>query len=113
MNCKIHPILYNYYLRLRDSYKAEMVHRRKRRSNTCIEIIFYAEQFKVISGRLNTLREAEKCGYWIISRPKSNTFYDNHLVHLLFLTPVHPKKRRMTEHTITPLIQNNAVAMTA
>ena len=103
--------MYHFYLRLRDSYKAEMVHRRKRRSNTCIEIIFYAEQFKVISGRLNTLREAEECGYWIISRPKSNTFYDNHLVHLLFLTPVHPKKRRGIVPVITPLYESGSAAI--
>lgn len=49
---------------------AEIVHRRKRTSNTCIEIIFYCEDLAVfLVGHLNTLKEAEKCGYFVICRP--------------------------------------------
>ena len=105
MNCKIHPILYKFYLELRKLLEAEMVHRRKRRSKTCIEIIYHCDKFMVMTGRLNTLPEAEKCGFWIICRPKPNTFYHNHQVYDLFLTPVHPKKRREIIPTITPLHQ--------
>ena len=105
MNCKIHPILYKFYLQLRKLLGAEMVHRRKRCSKTCIEIIYHCDNFLVMTGRLNTLPEAEKCGFWIMCRLKTNTYYHNHQVYELFLTPVHPKKRREMIPTITPLHQ--------
>lgn len=105
MNCNIHPILYNFYLRIHDTVGAEMVHRRKRRSKTCTEIIFHCDKFLVKTGRLNTLPEAEKCGFWVVCRLKPNTFYHDHQVYELFLTPVHPKKRREMIKTITPLHQ--------
>ena len=105
MNCKIHPILYKFYLDLRKSLGAEMVHRRKRRSRTSIEIIFNNDFFASVTGRLNTLPEAEKWGFWVVCRLKPNTFYHGRQVFVLFLTPVHPKKRREMQTTITPLCQ--------
>jgi hypothetical protein len=64
MNCKIHPILYQFYLRLKDTLGAEIVHRSKRTSSMSIEVIFYSDEMLVATGRLNTLPEAEKWGYW-------------------------------------------------
>ena len=107
LNCKIHPVLYNYYLRLKDTLGAEIVHRRKRPSTTCIEVIFLAQELmQVLNGRLNTLKEAEEWGYWIMCRPqkkRGHTIYKEHRVFLLYLTPVHPKKRRAKQPIITPL----------
>ena len=114
MNCKIHPVLYNYYLRLHAELGAEIVHRRKRTSNTCIEIIFYCEDLAVfLVGHLNTLKEAEKCGYFVICRPqtkKGHTVYKGRRVFQLFLSPVHPKKRREKQPNVTPL--NATIAAT-
>ena len=106
-NCKIHPVLYRFFVRLREILGAEMVHRRKRKSSMLIEIIFWNEQLQVVTGRLNTLPEAEKCGFWVICRPqsaKNHMFYKEHRVYQLYLSPVHPKKRRETNHVIVPLL---------
>lgn len=97
MNCNIHPVLYNFYLRLKDALGAEIVHRRKRTSNMRIEVIFPIDVLAVPTGRLNTLPEAEKWGFWIICRQqtkKQHMYYKGHRVYQLFLSPVHPKKRR-------------------
>ncbi|MBQ3673233.1 MAG: hypothetical protein II928_02025 [Paludibacteraceae bacterium] len=105
-NCKIHPVLYDAYLMLQRRLGAEMVHRRKRKSTMCIEVIFYADSLAIITGRLNTLKEAEKCGFWIMCRrqtKKGHTIYKEHPVFQLFLTPVHPKKRHEQNTTITSL----------
>jgi len=110
-NCKIHPVLYNFYLRLHDILGAEIVHRRKRKSSTCIEIIFYVDDILIPTGRLNTLPEAEKCGFWVMCRPQTgikHMIYKGQRVYLLFLTPVHPKKRREAQKTVTPLRANAA-----
>ena len=115
MNCKIHPILYRFYLRLKDTLGAEIVHRRKRTSSTSIEVIFYSDEMLVATGRLNTLPEAEKWGFWIICRPQTKKrymFYKGHRVYQLYLSPVHPKKQRETVSVITPL-HAEAVAMIA
>ena len=105
-NCKIHPVLYDAYLMLQRRLSAEMVHRRRRKSTMCIEVIFYADPLAIITGRLNTLKEAEKCGFWIMCRrqtKKGHTIYKEHPVFQLFLTPVHPKKRHEQNTTITSL----------
>ena len=105
-NCKIHPVLYAFYLRLHDTMDAEIVHRRKRTSNMCIELIFYCSDIPVMTGRLNTRKDAEKCGFWVICRPQTkqnNMFYAEHRVYQLYLSPVHPKKRREMQSEITPL----------
>ena len=102
-NCHINPVLYAFYLRLKDTLGAEIVHRRKRKSNTCIEVIFYDEIYKYLKGRLNTLKEAEECGYWVICRLQSkrgHEVYHSHRVFQLYLSPVHPKKRREAAHLI-------------
>ena len=115
MNCNIHPVLYNFYLRLKDVLGAEMVHRRKRTSAKSIEVIYYCDEMLVTTGRLNTLPEAEKWGYWIICRPQTKKrymFHKNHRVYQLYLSPVHPKKRR----EIMPVIHSlhaTSVAMCA
>ena len=95
-NCHIDPILYQFYLRLKDRLGVEMVHRRRRKSSTCIEIIITCDAINRLSGRLNTLPEAEKCGFWIVCRPQTkrgHTKWHDYIVYQLFLTPVHPKKR--------------------
>ena len=111
-NCKIHPILYDFYLHLKDSMGAEMIHRRKRRSDTCIEVTFNFSSFTLITGRLNTLRDAEKCGYWKMCRPQragsKHMFYNGKRVFVLFITPVHPKKRRERASTTTSLVNRTA-----
>ena len=116
MNCKIHPVLYHFYLRLKDVLGAEMVHRRKRTSSMSIEVIFYSDDMLVVTGRLNTLPEAEKCGFWIICRPqtkKQYMFYKGHRVYQLYLSPVHPKKMRAMIKHIIPLNIASEAAMIA
>ena len=116
MNCKIHPVLYRFYLRLKELLGAEIVHRRKRTSNKAIEVIFHCEESFIMTGRLNTLPEAEKCGFWIICRPQTKPdrmFYKGHRVYQLFLSPVHPKKRREMTKIITPLHQPESIAIGA
>ena len=116
MNCNIHPVLYRFYLRLKDTLGAEIVHRRKRTSSMSIEVIFYSDEMLVMTGRLNTLPEAEKWGYWVICRPQTKPdrmFYKGHRVYQLFLSPVHPKKRRERKKTITPLRQAESIALRA
>lgn len=116
MNCKIHPILYNYYLCLKKTLGAEIVHRRKRTSSTSIEVIFHCDELVVPTGRLNTLPEAERWGYWIICRlqtKKGHTVYKDHQVFQLYLSPVHPKKRHAIEQHITSLNSRFSEAMIA
>ena len=96
-NCHIHPVLYDFYLGLKKSLGAAIVHRRKRRSNNYIEVVFYCDLFEYIKGRLNTLKEAEKWGYWVICRmqtKRGHEVYHGRRVYQLYLSPVHPKKRR-------------------
>lgn len=96
MNNNIDPVLYNFYLSLKKELGAKMVHRRRRKSTTCIEIVFNNDLIKSVSGHLNTLKEAEKCGYWVICRrqtKRGHKSYRGKTVFQLFLTPVHPKKR--------------------
>lgn len=102
MNCKIHPVLYHWYLILRENLGASIVHRRQRRSQTSIEVIFYNDLVPVITGRINSLPDAEKCGYWVICRLQTkpgHTEYKGHRVYQLYLSPVHHKKR----HGILPI----------
>ena len=99
-HCHIDPILYNFYLRLNDKMGAVIVHRRRRKSATCIEIVINNDAVKAISGRLNTLKEAEACGYWIVLRRQTkgkHATWRNKTVFQLFLTPVHPKKRHAAQ----------------
>ena len=112
-NCKIHPVLYDFYLHLRQRLGASLVHRRKRRSATCVEVIFFAEGINVLTGRLNTLRDAEKCGFWKMCRPQTNTkhlVYGGRRVYQLFLSPVHPKKHREMLKVVTPLSASSSAA---
>ncbi|MBR6017377.1 MAG: hypothetical protein IK073_01995 [Paludibacteraceae bacterium] len=106
-HCKIHPVLYRFFLRLRERLGAKMVHRRKRDTSMSIEITFSCKLFDTPPvGRLNTLPEAEECGFWIMCRPQTSRkrmFYRGRRVYQLFLTPVHPKKRRATDTLITSL----------
>lgn len=116
MNCKIHPILYNFYLHLKQLLGAEIVHRRKRTSSTSIEVIFHCDELVVPTGRLNTLPEAEKCGYWIICRlqtKKGHTVYKDHRVFQLYLSPVHHKKKHAMKQHVTPLRSTFKKAKTA
>ena len=105
MNNNIHPVLYKFFLHLKKLLGAEIVHRRKRHSDMCIEIIFNVDILQPPTGHLNTLAEAEECGYWVICRlqtKRGHTIYKDRRVFQLFLSPVHPKKRRERIRFITP-----------
>ena len=115
-NCKIHPVLYKFYLRLHKTLGAEIVHRRKRTSDRCIEIIFYSEGYLIdhLSTSVNSLPEAEVCGFRIICRPqtkKGHTVYKGRRVYQLFLTPVYPKKRRAIMPKVTSLRSSASVSL--
>jgi hypothetical protein len=107
LNCHIHPVLYRYYLIIHDTMGAEIVHRRTRSSDMAIEIIFYNDGIvRIPVGRLNSLPEAERCCFWIMCRPQTSpkrAYYHGKQVFQLFLTPVHPKKRREIGYSVTPL----------
>ena len=105
-NCKIHPLLYKVFLSLKETMGAQIVHRRKRKSNICIEIIFLNDLLTCYRGSVNSLPEAEACGFWILCKPQSSKkhrYHKGYLVHLLYLSPVHPKKRLAIMPNITPL----------
>ena len=100
-NNHIAPELYSFYISLKREMGALIVHRRRRTSSTCIEIIFLPPLIKEINGRLNTLHDAEACGYWIMCRrqtKRGHECYHGYAVFQLFLTPVHPKKRNEAKH---------------
>ena len=100
-NNHIAPELYSFYISLKREMGALIVHRRRRTSSTCIEIIFLPPLIKEINGRLNTLPDAEACGYWIMCRrqtKRGHESYRGYAVFQLFLTPVHPKKRNEAKH---------------
>ena len=100
-NNHIAPELYSFYISLKREMGALIVHRRRRTSSTCIEIIFMPPLIKEINGRLNTLPDAEACGYWIMCRrqtKRGHECYHGYAVFQLFLTPVHPKKRNEAKH---------------
>ena len=104
-NNHIAPELYSFYLSLKREMGALIVHRRRRTSSTCIEIIFLPPLIKEINGRLNTLPDAEACGYWIMCRrqtKRGHECYHGYAVFQLFLTPVHPKKRNEAKHLAAP-----------
>ena len=115
-NCKIHPVLYKVYLRLHDTLSAEIVHRRKRTSNMCIEIVFHCSFLEEFLGTtINTLREAETSGFRVICRRQTkpgHTVYKGLPVYQLFLSPVHPKKRLEIQTTITRLSSLSSPAAT-
>ena len=99
-HCHIDPVLYRFYLRLKDRCGLTMVHRRRRKSATCIEVVINISAFASISGRLNTLKEAEACGYWVVIRRQAkgkHATWRGKAVFQLFLTPVHPKKRHAAQ----------------
>ena len=103
--CKINPILYGFFLKLRAKLGAQIVHRRKRKNPDSIEIIYAGPLVKELVHRLNTLKEAENCGYWIICRPQrgKHQYYRGHQVFQLFLSPVHPKKRNEAKYLAVPV----------
>ncbi len=105
-NCKIHPLLYKAFLSLKETMGAQIVHRRKRKSNICIEITFLNDLLTCYKGSVNSLPEAEACGFWILCKPQSSKkhrYHKGYLIHLLYLSPVHPKKRLAIMPNITPL----------
>lgn len=96
MNLKTDKILYDWICHLRQSIGICLVPRRGRRKTNYVEFIITATPINAITGRLNTLREAEECGFWVVARAQKGkrATYHNQQVFQLFLTPVHPKKRR-------------------
>ena len=111
-NNHINPVLYEFFLSLKSTLGAEIVHRRQRKSPNCIEIIFRYGYHKDIRGRLNTLKEAEKCGYWIVSRAQNkrgHTIWHGCRVFQLFLTPVHPHKRHEAQVLAARLAQEISI----
>lgn len=103
--CKINPILYGFFLTLRSKLGAQIVHRRKRKSPDSIEIIYAGPLVESLVHRLNSLKNAEKCGYWIICRPQrgKHQYYRGYQVFQLFLSPVHPKKRNEAKYLAVPV----------
>ena len=102
MNSKINPLLYNYYLSLKETLGACIVHRRRRTSRNCIEIIFTNGLIEDISGHVMPLREAEANGYWYILRAQTKRGHEvwrGHRVYQLYLSPVHHKKRHAAQKT--------------
>jgi len=113
MNCKINPVLYRFYLRLNDTLEAKIVHRRNRKSSTCIEVVFNSDFAQYIRGHLNTRPEAEACGYWIMCRPQTapgKSSYHGKQVFQLFLTPVHPKKKRAAKQLASETVFKPIIA---
>ena len=96
MNNHINPILYKIYLPLHKKLGAHIVHRRRRKSADYIEIVFLSPTVDSLEGHLNTLKQAEKDGFWVICRAQrgKHAFYRGRQVFQLFLSPVHPKKQR-------------------
>ena len=102
-NCHINPVLYDFYLRLKELLGATIVHRRKRKSNNCIEVVFTDDLYRHLNSRLNTLKEAESCGFWVICRlqtKRGHSVYHGRQVFQLYLSPVHPKKRLESLHLV-------------
>ena len=96
MNSHINPILYKIYLPLHKKLGAKIVHRRHRKSSDYIEIVFLSPTVDSLEGHLNTLKQAEKAGFWVICRAQrgKHAIYRGRQVFQLFLSPVHPKKQR-------------------
>ena len=95
-NNHINPVLYEVFFTIKNTLGAQIVHRRSRKSPNCIEIIFTNPLIQSYTCRVNTLKEAEACGFWIICRAQNkrgHTVWHGRRVFQLFLTPVHPHKR--------------------
>ena len=107
MNLKLNPVLYKNLCSLRRTFGFRIVPTRgKRRPNAnSVDVIITSPLIESLSGRLNSLKEAEACGYWIICRARrgKRRTYKQHQIFQIFLSPVHPKKR---------LIQRFAAAQT-
>ena len=108
MNLKMDPFLRNCIYAMRKYVGITVLPRRHPRSPNCVEVILSNEAITYLSGRLISLPEAEKHGYWLMIRPLTRgrkRFYHGHPVFQLFLTPVHPKKK----HAIRPLVEAAAL----
>ena len=113
MNNNINPILYAFYRKMRQAVGARIVHRRSRKSKNCIEIILTNNLLESVTCRLNTLKEAEACGYWVICRrqnKRGHSVWRGKAVFQLFLSPVHPKKQAEARKAIEIAAQQQNLA---
>ena len=95
MNVKTNPILYRWIKALKEELGIQLVPRREKRQRDYVEFIFSNLLTAQLSGRLNTLSNAEACGYWVIVRRRTTgkrNFYHDHPVYQLYLSPVHHVK---------------------
>ena len=81
----------------RNYFEIELVRRHRSAANGMyVEFISNSRLIEMVSGRQNTLKEAEACGYWVIIRKqlsKKKRYYKKHQVYQLYLSPVHQKKK--------------------
>lgn len=81
----------------REHFDIELVRRHRGSANgKYVEFIFHSPLIEKVTGRQNTLKEAEACGYWAMVRKQTSPkrqYYKGHQVFQMFLTPVHPKKK--------------------
>lgn len=119
MNCKMNPILYKWVCILREEIGIQLVPRREKRRPDVVDLILTHDFIYDISGHLNTYQDAEQCGYFVIIkklRSAKRGTYHGKRVYQLFLSPIHPKKRRemnsTSEQTITisPLVAQYRLA---
>ena len=94
---KKNKILQEWIKILKENFQIEIIRRHRNATNgKYIEFISHSPLVKWVSGRQNMLKEAESCGYWVMIRKQTSpkkSYYKNHEVYQLFLTPVHPKKK--------------------
>ena len=93
---KRNTILHEWIKVLRYYLTITTINRHSKTNRNYVEFICDSPIFEQLSGRLNDLRDAESCGYWIMVRPQKSAkkaVYQDHQVYQLFLTPVHPHKK--------------------
>ena len=119
MNCKMNPILYKWVCILRKQVGIQLVPRREKRRPDVVDLIFTNDFIADLSGHLNSYKDAEQCGYFVILkrlRSAKRGIYHDRRVYQLFLSPVHPKNRRWIMGTseqcipISPLVTQYLLA---
>jgi len=90
-----HPLIRKWLRILKKKVGILVIRRHREENPNTADYIITNLAFTKIVGRLNTQKEAEACGYWVVSRRQrgKKQFYKEKQVFVLFLTPVHPKKK--------------------
>lgn len=82
-----------------------VVRRHRQKSDKCVDVIFTNDAVTILKGHINSLPDAEACGFWVMLKPRKGKIdkilYKGKLVHSLYLSPVHHKKRRETKSETT------------